>query len=164
MSVDCLAEMRLSLRLTTGQALDHQAASTSPRQSRAQPGPAAPGEQRRQGPATACVLHRHCGVFGDELFARRGRVSVGQRPNPSPATNRPLDGLRVGCSAGAMFGALIAVAHDAEAAVRIANTLWSAEVTRKRRWRAIPQLLWPRLGEANGGGVRLLSLATILFI
>ena len=40
------------------------------------------------------------------------------------------EGLRpdlvVGCSAGALFGALIAAGHDAEAAVRIATTLWSA--------------------------------------
>ena len=55
--------------------------------------------------------------------------------------------LVVGCSAGAMFGALIAAGHDAEEAVRIATTLWSADVTRKRRWRAIPQMLWPRLGR-----------------
>jgi len=55
--------------------------------------------------------------------------------------------LVVGCSAGAMFGALIAAGHDVDEAVRIATTLWSAEVTRKRRWRAIPQMLWPRLGR-----------------
>ena len=55
--------------------------------------------------------------------------------------------LVVGCSAGAMFGALIAAGDDAEAAVRIATTLWSAEVTKKRRWRAIAQTLWPRLGR-----------------
>ena len=53
--------------------------------------------------------------------------------------------LIVGCSAGAMFGALIAAGHDAAEAVRIATTLWSADITRKRRWRAIPQMLWPRL-------------------
>jgi NTE family protein len=51
----------------------------------------------------------------------------------------------VGCSAGAMFGALIAAGHRAEEAVRIATSLWSPEVTRQRRWRAIPQMLWPKL-------------------
>lgn len=60
------------------------------------------------------------------------------------------EGLRpdliVGCSAGAMFGALIAVGHDASEAVRIATSLWSHEVTRRRLWRAIPQMLFPRLG------------------
>lgn len=55
--------------------------------------------------------------------------------------------LIVGCSAGAMFGALIASGHPADDAVRIATTLWSRDVTRKRRWRAIPQMLWPRLGR-----------------
>ena len=53
--------------------------------------------------------------------------------------------LIVGCSAGAMFGALIAAGHDAAEAVRLATTLWSADITRKRRWGAIPQMLWPRL-------------------
>jgi NTE family protein len=60
------------------------------------------------------------------------------------------EGLRpdliVGCSAGAMFGALIAVGHDAGEAVRIATSLWSHEVTRRQLWRAIPQMLFPRLG------------------
>lgn len=55
--------------------------------------------------------------------------------------------LVVGCSAGALFGALIAVGHAAPEAVRLATTLWSADVTRQRRWRAIPQMLWPRLGR-----------------
>lgn len=53
----------------------------------------------------------------------------------------------VGCSAGAMFDPLIAAGHKAETVVRIATTLRSAEVTSKRRWRAIPQTLWPRLGR-----------------
>ncbi len=57
--------------------------------------------------------------------------------------------LIVGCSAGAMFGALIAAGHNATEAVRIATTLWSAEITRKRRWAAIPQMLWPRLCGFN---------------
>jgi hypothetical protein len=55
----------------------------------------------------------------------------------------------VGCSAGAMFGALIAAGHRAEEAVRIATSLWSPEVTRQRRWRAIPQMLWPKLTNFN---------------
>ena len=59
------------------------------------------------------------------------------------------EGLRpdliVGCSAGALFGALIAAGHAADDAVRLATTLWSADVTRQRRWQAIAQMLWPRL-------------------
>ena len=55
--------------------------------------------------------------------------------------------LIVGCSAGAIFGALISLEHSAVEAVKIATTLWTAEVTRKHRWRAVPQMLWPRLGN-----------------
>jgi len=53
--------------------------------------------------------------------------------------------LIVGCSAGAMFGALIACGHGAQEAVAIAARLWSPEVTRGRRWQAVPQMLMPRL-------------------
>jgi NTE family protein len=53
--------------------------------------------------------------------------------------------LIVGCSAGAMFGALIASGHSAHEAVCIAARLWSPEVTRQRRLRAIPQMLMPKL-------------------
>ena len=62
------------------------------------------------------------------------------------ARERLMPDLLVGCSAGAMFGALIAMGHSAHEAVRIATTLWSADVTRKRRWRAIPQMLFPQIG------------------
>jgi len=52
--------------------------------------------------------------------------------------------LVVGCSAGAMFGALLAMGHDAASAVAVATSLWSADLTRHRRWRAFPQMLMPR--------------------
>ncbi len=55
--------------------------------------------------------------------------------------------LVVGCSAGALFGALIAAGHGADEAVRIATTLWSPDVTSQRRWCALPQMLWPRLAR-----------------
>lgn len=55
--------------------------------------------------------------------------------------------LVVGCSTGSIFGALIAAGHAADEAVRIATTLWSADVASQRRWRAWPQMLWPRLGR-----------------
>lgn len=55
--------------------------------------------------------------------------------------------LIVGCSAGAIFGALISLGHSAPEAVNIATTLWTAEVTKKHRWRAIPQMLWPKLSK-----------------
>ena len=87
--------------------------------------------------------HRFAVVLGSggvRSIAALGMVEVLAREGLMPD-------LVVGCSAGAMFGALIAAGHDADEAVRIATTLWSAEVTRKRRWRAVPQMLWPRLGR-----------------
>ena len=89
--------------------------------------------------------HRFAIVLGSggvRSIAALGMVEVLAREGLRPD-------LVVGCSAGAMFGALIAAGHDAEEAVRIATTLWSADVTRQRRWRAIPQMLWPRLGGFN---------------
>ena len=87
-------------------------------------------------PRFAIVL----GSGGVRSIAALGMVEVLQREGLVPD-------LIVGCSAGAMFGALIAAGHDADEAVRIATTLWSADVTRQRRWAAIPQMLWPRLGR-----------------
>ncbi len=87
--------------------------------------------------------HRFAIVLGSggvRSIAALGMVEVLAREGLRPD-------LVVGCSAGAMFGALIAAGHDAEEAARIATTLWSADVTRQRRWRAIPQMLWPRLGR-----------------
>jgi NTE family protein len=53
--------------------------------------------------------------------------------------------LIVGCSSGALFGAQIARGMHGEEAVRMATTLWSAELTQQRRWRAYLQLIAPRL-------------------
>ncbi len=52
--------------------------------------------------------------------------------------------LIVGCSAGAMFGALLAMGHDVAGAVGVATSLWSPELTQQRRWRAVAQMLMPR--------------------
>ena len=79
------------------------------------------------------------GSGGVRSIAALGMVEVLAREGLHPD-------LVVGCSAGAMFGALIAAGHSADEAVRIATSLWSAELTRQRRWRAIPQMLWPRMG------------------
>lgn len=87
-------------------------------------------------PRFAIVL----GSGGVRSIAALGMVQVLAREGLMPD-------LVVGCSAGAMFGALIAAGHGADESVRIATSLWSAEVTRPRRWRAIPQMLWPRLGR-----------------
>ncbi len=87
--------------------------------------------------------HRFAIVLGSggvRSIAALGMVEVLTREGLRPD-------LVVGCSAGAMFGAQIAAGHDAEHAVRMATALWSAEVTKKRRWRAWPQMIWPRLGR-----------------
>jgi NTE family protein len=94
-------------------------------------------------PLRSIPQHRFAIVLGSggvRSIAALGMVEVLAREGLTPD-------LVVGCSAGAMFGALIAAGHDAEAAVRIATTLWSADVTQQRRWRAIPQMLWPRMGR-----------------
>ena len=87
-------------------------------------------------PRFALVL----GSGGVRSIAALGMIEVLTREGLRPD-------LVVGCSAGAIFGALIAAGHDAREAVRMATTLWSHEITRTRRWRAIPQMVWPRLGR-----------------
>jgi NTE family protein len=61
------------------------------------------------------------------------------------------EGLRpdliAGCSAGALFGALLAAGHEPGEAVKMATRLWSREVTRKRHPLAIAQMLFPRIGR-----------------
>jgi NTE family protein len=94
-------------------------------------------------PTRSIPKHRFAIVLGSggvRSIAALGMVEVLVREGLHPD-------LVVGCSAGAMFGALIAAGHEAEEAVRIATTLWSAEVTKRRHWRAIPQMLWQRLGR-----------------
>ena len=93
-----------------------------------------PQNGKSQPPNFAVVL----GSGGVRSIAALGMVEVLVREGLMP-------NLIVGCSAGALFGALIAAGHKAEEAVRIATTLWSADITRKRRWRALPQMLWPSL-------------------
>jgi NTE family protein len=52
--------------------------------------------------------------------------------------------LVVGCSSGALFGATIAARMSSAEALERARTLWSAELTQQRRWRAYAQLVAPR--------------------
>jgi NTE family protein len=78
------------------------------------------------------------GSGGVRSIAGLGLVDVMARHGVRPD-------LIVGCSAGALFGALIAMGHSGRDAVEIATRLWSPEITRRRRWRAVPQMVWPRL-------------------
>jgi NTE family protein len=57
--------------------------------------------------------------------------------------------LVVGCSSGALFGALVAMQIDSQEALRMAVGLWSQELTAQRRWRAYAELLMPRLAGFN---------------
>ncbi len=54
--------------------------------------------------------------------------------------------LLAGCSAGALFAALVASGRAPMAAAELACSLWSPELARQRRWRALAQLVCPRLG------------------
>ncbi len=53
--------------------------------------------------------------------------------------------LIVGCSSGALMGAVLAQGVEPRAALQLATELWSAELTQKRRWRAWLELALPRL-------------------
>ncbi len=86
-------------------------------------------------PHLALVL----GSGGVRSIAALGMVEVLAREGITPD-------LIVGCSAGALFGALISMGHSAPRAVKIATGLWTAEVARKHRWNAIPKMVWPRWG------------------
>ncbi|MBK7546593.1 MAG: patatin-like phospholipase family protein [Rhodoferax sp.] len=92
-----------------------------------------PNETR---PKLAVVL----GSGGVRSIAALGMVEVLAREGVAPD-------LIVGCSAGALFGALISLGHASPDAVQIATSLWTAEVTKQRRWLAIPKMMWPRLGR-----------------
>ena len=58
--------------------------------------------------------------------------------------------LVVGCSSGALFGATIALRMASDEALAMATTLWSAELTRQRRWRSYAQLVAPKLAGFDG--------------
>lgn len=53
--------------------------------------------------------------------------------------------LVVGCSSGALFGAFIASGMRTDEALQMALRLWSPGLTQQLRWRAVLQMLLPRL-------------------
>jgi len=59
--------------------------------------------------------------------------------------------LVVGCSSGAIFGATIAMGMPSDQALRTATSLWSAELTEQKRWRAWLELLMPRVAGFGAG-------------
>lgn len=58
--------------------------------------------------------------------------------------------LVVGCSSGALFGALIASGTAPAEGLAQARRLWSQELTEQRNWRAYAQLLVPRWAGFDG--------------
>lgn len=52
--------------------------------------------------------------------------------------------LFVGCSSGALFGAILALGLSSAEALERATSLWSADLTQQHRWRAYGQLVAPR--------------------
>lgn len=79
----------------------------------------------------------------------RSAAAVGIAQVLNDARLRP--GLVVGCSSGALFGALVAMQIEPQEALRLAVRLWSQELTAQRRWRAYAELLMPRLAGFNAG-------------
>lgn len=90
--------------------------------------------QGKPGPGFTLVL----GSGGVKSIAGLGLMQVLEREGLLPARV-------VGCSAGAIFGALLACGLRVDEAIERATRLWSPEVTRQRRLRAWLQLAAPRL-------------------
>jgi NTE family protein len=57
--------------------------------------------------------------------------------------------LVVGCSAGAMYAALIAAGHEVEAAAEVTQRLWTRDLTRQRDRMALLRVAFPRLFGFN---------------
>lgn len=59
------------------------------------------------------------------------------------------EGLRpsavAGCSAGAIFGALIAAGHPARLGMEMASRLWSRDITSRKRHRALLEMALPKM-------------------
>jgi NTE family protein len=84
-------------------------------------------------PRLALVL----GSGGVRSIAALGIVDVLRRHGIAPD-------LVVGCSSGALFGALVASHIAPDTGLEMSRRLWSQELTQQRRWRAWAQLLLPR--------------------
>jgi NTE family protein len=93
--------------------------------------PAADAPRR---PRLAVVI----GSGGVRSIAGLGLIDVLRRQGLAPD-------VVVGCSAGAIFGALAAGGHEVEAAVAMATRLWTAEITRVPRRGAIAQMALPKV-------------------
>ncbi len=79
----------------------------------------------------------------------RGASALGVFDVLSRAGLRP--DLIAGCSSGAVFGAGLALGLPSDELMRRVTTLWSPELTQKKRWHAYAQLLAPRLARFGPG-------------
>ncbi len=98
---------------------------------------------RREGPAFALVL----GSGGVKSITALGVAQVLQEEGLKPD-------LIVGCSAGAIFGAILACGHDAATSIDIACSLWSREITSKRQrgaWWQLASASVKRQGKVDFG-------------
>ena len=105
-----------------------------------------PGEARAR-PAVPAAPHRLALVLGSggvRSVAALGIVEQLAR-----------EGIRcdlvVGCSSGALFGALVAMGLPGDEALRRATSLWSDELTQRHRWGAWLQVVAPRLAGFDEG-------------
>lgn len=78
------------------------------------------------------------GSGGVRSIAGLGLVEVLRREGLAPD-------LVVGCSAGAIFGALVAAGHDTAQALAMATRLWTADITRVPRRGALAQMALPKI-------------------
>jgi NTE family protein len=78
------------------------------------------------------------GSGGVKSIAGLGVMAVLEREGLQPSAI-------VGCSAGAIFGAVIAAGHSASTATEMATRLWSRDITGQRRHRALLEVVLPRL-------------------
>lgn len=79
----------------------------------------------------------------------RSIAALGIAEALSQAGMRP--DLVVGCSSGALFGACIAMGMTGGQGLEAATRLWSAELTRRKRWSAYFELVAPRLMRFDAG-------------
>jgi NTE family protein len=102
-----------------------------------------------QGPAASQAARppRIALVLGSGGVRSAAAIGIAEVLNESGL--RP--GLVVGCSSGALFGALVAMQIDPAKALDMAVTLWSQDLTTRRRWRAYFELLLPRLAGFDAG-------------
>lgn len=88
------------------------------------------------------------GSGGVKSIAGLGAMEVFMREGLRPAA-------LAGCSAGAIFAAVIASGVPVREAIRMATSLWTAEITGRRRHRALLEIAMPRwAGFGEGFALR----------